>query len=1691
VPLVVDEYPTSPPKVVIPGHLESLGLKEHVIGAIPADSEGSPILYCLIDAARQWVSDHPLSVQPRRPVVAKDNNNTPKVPICKYFLQGKCRFGEKCNNSHASGSSASKRTTTADQANHSDKKSKQEASTKPKRLQTKENTETGDGEKKAPMRTSEEVISRILWDPDLPSEEFKVGYLDRFLGIMEKPFSSFSWEDLATVGYNVLAVPKHRIQYFKYREEIVWDKRSQLDNVFGSRGGRLIQDIVGEQQEDENLKSEVNQSGLESKLIEVEVEEQDIITGSDSLSRVLIDRSRPTHFVCVRITDSNVQSKVSEIQGYITKYTPALAEACLPIPALHVTLCMVRLENDQHVATAQKVMENVRSRFIHVLPRSSHLTFTGVSDFHQRLVYAKVAPCLALDNFVFFLIEQFQEAGLATPGNHKEYTAHMTLVKLSRAMQRDPHTSMITPAIYEPFTDMEIGSNRIETMSLCSMIAQKQADGFYMRYCEVTNSLSGLPPHFLSALVKRVDSFSTSGVISEDEHDKLVTSIHAGSDRGKVKEFDSAIDEIISLGQEDTTCATLTEASQVPVVIAFRGVPGSGKSFLVTHCSEYLTDSASVAICSADFYFMRDGEYKYSTKLLPMAHTYCLDLFLQALAEGKQFIVVDNTHSRKWEYEIYSYISSILGCRYHVLEIPCPSQKTLETYRSRNQHKIDEKTALNIFKRWEVDEAALLVPPSLAYPRMISNTPPVYSLVSLCSPDELESSEALAQSTTLKAVYTAVFLTPESQWRLVSAVAPTIDEKTALNIFKRWEVDEAALLVPPSLAYPRMISNTPPVYSLVSLCSPDELESSEALAQSTTLKAVYTAVFLTPESQWRLVSAVAPTHPRISADHVTLVFEPGKESCLNANIGSRVSLCVTGTADNGQIQVATVELPRGLTCQNTVPHITVSAGENVPFKAANELLERQRPKPVYQNTELEGIIGIAVREKNGFDEPTECNSEQHYTAQQLFTIKSGMLFRGQIVPKLDATADDTDIDTVEICTGEQKATRLYLFDFDDTLFSTPDARTGRQLYENFTGRKWKRKGWFTWPESLLPPLKAVPGPVLATFRDHIGQAGSITAILTGRNERTKPGVDHVLECYGVYPEKLIMKPDDTDEGTPVFKARIVQQLLNEHPNITLVKFWDDNTRNLAAIHRLSLSSAFKHIQFDIVDATKMIQTTATKQGKKVKVQAQSSKKNLGVDSYPSTLESYLASCGYLSSPAYKSSADCGIRFIAEQFSKLVGYTGNPLHLVYPFGSFPLGRRGDVDLCLLCPPHLTPADALEELSRALSECGITYLHKGYSTRCPRLKLMLKFTAAPPIDYDIVFASISDPAHFESPQALQLPAPKVLSKIKPGDSVSKTAFTGAVLLHGLLEGINGVMPGSRFGGVVEVTVQMLIAQRQKGNAYHCIRTFHIVKLLATFIRSHRDTLTEKNSDMIFKEFAVYVTKLPDETWKKLFCEFVPYEFIPKVQKVFKRAAELMSSEQGGLCYQELMDKSAIYPPEGYTLVEIKLSGSNKIALWRLHAIVEARFPSYARQLISQGLDILPDGNVENKTKFVFAIMHTKATKQTLQQVLRPFWNEISRFKSEEGVNISLTFGRTADNSSSSENSHQEQPKESIPAIKELTKFVSDSTQFEMMISCPLTSYERMLVHEKCEQLGLNHATIVVRNEKHILVKKNQPF
>ncbi len=103
--------------------------------------------------------------------------------------------------------------------------------------------------KKSSMKTADDVISRVEWDDRLDKRYFRVGYIDRFLGLQEKSFMDFDFKvDLSTISdrhSNILAIPKHRIQYFKYNNEIIWDKETRTDLMFGSTGNQeTIYDVI-------------------------------------------------------------------------------------------------------------------------------------------------------------------------------------------------------------------------------------------------------------------------------------------------------------------------------------------------------------------------------------------------------------------------------------------------------------------------------------------------------------------------------------------------------------------------------------------------------------------------------------------------------------------------------------------------------------------------------------------------------------------------------------------------------------------------------------------------------------------------------------------------------------------------------------------------------------------------------------------------------------------------------------------------------------------------------------------------------------------------------------------------------------------------------------------------------------------------------------------------------------------------------------------------------------------------------------------------------------------------------------------------------------------------------------------------------------------------------------------------------
>lgn len=220
------------------GYIDTDALKRYLVKE--AESQlGDAYLYSLYQAGQEWI--HTSKVEP----CTIDESATPTPTVCKYFLEGRCKFNERCHNLHP-GRHANTSTERTDQPTLSCQENLKEENNS-----TGGEKESGENTKKPKMRTATDVISRIQWDPELVEANFFVGYSDRFLGIIEKNFAEFCWDDISTVGLDSLAIPKHRIQYFKYRDNIVWDRRVQLDNFFGSRGdGTTIHDVIRKYTED-------------------------------------------------------------------------------------------------------------------------------------------------------------------------------------------------------------------------------------------------------------------------------------------------------------------------------------------------------------------------------------------------------------------------------------------------------------------------------------------------------------------------------------------------------------------------------------------------------------------------------------------------------------------------------------------------------------------------------------------------------------------------------------------------------------------------------------------------------------------------------------------------------------------------------------------------------------------------------------------------------------------------------------------------------------------------------------------------------------------------------------------------------------------------------------------------------------------------------------------------------------------------------------------------------------------------------------------------------------------------------------------------------------------------------------------------------------------------------------------------
>lgn len=339
--------------------------------------------------------------------------------------------------------------------------------------------------KKLRMRTASDVISRIRWDEELPAENFVVGYLDRFSGLVEKPFHFFSWDDLASVDYDVLAVPKHRIVYFKYRDQKIWDKNERLDLIFGSTEScketdirELIHEIDLDYEKRQATTTYDDNSDDESDDIQITIPNNTTVTG------LSLPKNRPNYFVAVRITDPQVMAKAAEVKQRIIAKDNRLYDFLMPDAALHITLAMLKLDSVAEISTASKAIESCRESLSHFFDNPIPVQLEGLSTFNGYVLYSRVIAPPAFYELQKSLIHQLALSGVQLAHEH-DYVPHMTILKLTKSRARVFKSPYIDPYVYIDDANTHFGIQSCDNLQLCVIGEEKRWDGFYNCAAEV------------------------------------------------------------------------------------------------------------------------------------------------------------------------------------------------------------------------------------------------------------------------------------------------------------------------------------------------------------------------------------------------------------------------------------------------------------------------------------------------------------------------------------------------------------------------------------------------------------------------------------------------------------------------------------------------------------------------------------------------------------------------------------------------------------------------------------------------------------------------------------------------------------------------------------------------------------------------------------------------------------------------------------------------------------------------------------------------------------------------------------------------------------------------------------------------------------------------------------------------------
>ena len=983
------------------------------------------------------------------------------------------------------------------------------------------------------LRSCMDTIQRVVHDGALPTACFSFGYLDRFVGIIERDIASANWGDIALLDLanaKEMAVPKHRIQYIKCNGEIVWDKRDRTDLFWASgrdgESGGIMKVLA--RQLDAGLWSRETMlpvdpevaAGAEAKAREAAAAAA--ATGSNNRSRRSLDKQRtakssghhqkrainkttnssgrhkrdsgdittsdrPNYFISLRVTSAHARRLANTVHRAIVSAHPVLAEACLPLRALHITLLTLRLDHPAQIKKAQRALSRdapetlaLRRALAAVCPAATQaIGLDGVESFREgRVIYGRLAPQteVAIASLREIVLQRMTEAELTVCELDREFHPHMTIAKLSRGLCRKGVEHI----------DARFYANAVEKFFKTRQpphIVPVEVRGMFL--CEMKPIATNAAPNGFYVPVARIDAPPSSSTQSSSSADSA-----------------SCLTPVTA----DTRAGI---SSPRPLVVIVRGTPGSGKSTLIRKiCEEFLHSTshherrrAVLPICSNDDYFVdaQTGTYAWKKDQQGSAQAQCWGTFKGLLLAGgndageprssqptPNIVFVDNVHVRTSSYARYKILAERCGCRTLVLDLRCPSAEACLVAARRNVHRVPAEHCRAMYHDWEEDSTA----------------------VRLVAP---------ADSTTLREASTAVASALDEE---IGAPA-SVDESPRRPNLRQHSSGKSL----------RQLSNEGKALARMAMGEKQASEKREA-------RVVYVGAFLSKATQSAIFSQLPAIHEHLVCDHVTLFYAPTREEYydqVSSNVGALAVYDGTRVVGDAGCQALLVRPRAEIGHSNTVKsrkgqrlHVTMSLSEGTTAVTAHAL---SRNFPANSSSpsicQVEGIVGVVISYKSSFGRKGKKPRRRTRIVFDPNELRAYDLVFAETAKQRPKEGETQSMNSLVEYKTQQTARRrpkelhLLAFDFDQTLFFTPDTTD----YERILNVRWDQA--VHWPRDkrslsglMVDAVRA--GPALSFLYDRVAalkaqkeSSDSIVCVVTGRPKCMEPQVVAMLKRWGI------------------------------------------------------------------------------------------------------------------------------------------------------------------------------------------------------------------------------------------------------------------------------------------------------------------------------------------------------------------------------------------------------------------------------------------------------------------------------------------------------------------------------------------------------------------------------------------------